>query len=62
MHEIEMEEEDFSVDLRKEWSGIPEEWRYDAIPEISNGKNVADFIDPDILQVSDVIIVGLVTS
>lgn len=23
-------------------------WKYDIIPEIYNGKNVADFIDPDI--------------
>ena len=23
-------------------------WKYDVIPEIYNGKNVADFIDPDI--------------
>lgn len=50
LHDIEQKDEDFSVDLRKEWAGIPEEWRYDNIPEISNGKNVADFIDPDILQ------------
>ena len=25
-----------------------EEWKYDSIPEIMDGKNVADFIDPDI--------------
>ena len=24
-----------------------EEWRYDAYPEILDGRNVADFIDPD---------------
>lgn len=23
-------------------------WKYDVIPEIYNGKNIADFIDPDI--------------
>lgn len=27
---------------------IPEEWRYDVVPEIYNGKNIADFVDPDI--------------
>ena len=27
------------------------EWKYDAIPEIMDGKNIADFIDPDILEV-----------
>jgi nucleolar GTP-binding protein len=25
-----------------------EEWKYDIMPEIMDGKNVADFIDPDI--------------
>lgn len=25
-----------------------EEWKYDIIPEIMDGKNVADFLDPDI--------------
>ena len=25
-----------------------DDWRYDNVPEILNGKNVADFIDPDI--------------
>jgi len=25
-----------------------EEWKYDAIPELFNGKNVIDFVDPDI--------------
>ena len=27
---------------------IPEEWKYDKVPEIFNGKNVADFVDSDI--------------
>ncbi|KAK0542015.1 Nucleolar GTP-binding protein 1 [Tilletia horrida] len=27
-----------------------EEWKYDVIPEIGAGKNVADFVDPDILE------------
>lgn len=26
------------------------EWKMDVIPEIMDGKNVADFIDPDILE------------
>lgn len=25
-----------------------DDWKYDTIPEIMDGKNVADFIDPDI--------------
>lgn len=27
---------------------LPEEWKYDKVPEIFNGKNVADFVDSDI--------------
>lgn len=27
-----------------------EEWKSDTIPEIMDGKNIADFIDPDILE------------
>ncbi len=29
-----------------------DEWKYDAVPEIMDGKNILDFIDPDILAVS----------
>lgn len=38
----------FSADHRKEWMVANEEWRYDAVPEIMDGMNVADWIDPDI--------------
>lgn len=30
-----------------------EEWKYDMIPEIMDGKNIADFVDKDILQKLD---------
>ncbi len=30
-----------------------EEWKNDIIPEIMDGKNIADFIDPDILEKLD---------
>ena len=30
-----------------------DEWKYDAIPEIMDGKNVADFIDPQIQEKLD---------
>ncbi|KAK0543336.1 Nucleolar GTP-binding protein 1 [Tilletia horrida] len=33
-----------NIDLKNE------EWKYDVIPEIWEGKNVADFVDPDILE------------
>lgn len=39
----------FSIPLQEHYV-IPEEWRYDAVPEIYNGKNVADFVDADIWQ------------
>ena len=26
------------------------DWKYDKIPEIMNGKNIADFVDKDILN------------
>ncbi|KAL9077084.1 MAG: hypothetical protein Q9157_003480 [Trypethelium eluteriae] len=38
----------YNVDLRKEWQLGDPEWRYDKVPEIMNGRNVYDFIDPDI--------------
>ena len=27
-----------------------DDWKYDVMPEIANGKNFADFVDPDILE------------
>ncbi len=38
----------FSVDLRREWKLKDESWRYDAVPEIMDGMNVADWVDADI--------------
>ncbi|KAF3343259.1 hypothetical protein VD0002_g9225 [Verticillium dahliae] len=38
----------FNVDLRADYILANPEWKYDKIPEIFDGKNVADFIDPDI--------------
>ncbi|RMD42882.1 hypothetical protein DV735_g2240, partial [Chaetothyriales sp. CBS 134920] len=40
----------YSFDLRKNWDLANPEWKYDKIPEIFHGKNVADFVDPDIEQ------------
>ncbi|VWU50762.1 nucleolar GTP-binding protein 1, putative [Hepatocystis sp. ex Piliocolobus tephrosceles] len=37
----------YSVDVRNHYD-IKEEYKYDVIPEIYNGKNIADFIDPNI--------------
>ena len=30
-----------------------DEWKFDPIPEIMDGKNIADFVDPDILAMLD---------
>ena len=38
----------FNVNLRDEYRLENDEWREDRVPEILRGKNVADFVDPDI--------------
>ncbi|KPV76956.1 uncharacterized protein RHOBADRAFT_31374 [Rhodotorula graminis WP1] len=43
----------FIGDLKKNYLLKNDEWKYDVIPEIQNGKNVADFIDPDIIAKLD---------
>ena len=34
--------------MKKNYLLADDDWKYDAVPEIMDGKNVADFIDPDI--------------
>lgn len=41
---------DYVLDLQKNWLLEKEEWKKDAIPEIWEGHNIQDFIDPDILE------------
>lgn len=38
----------YSVDLRKNYQLANDEWKYDKMPEVWNGKNVYDYVDPDI--------------
>ncbi|KAL2208863.1 nucleolar GTP-binding protein [Sarocladium strictum] len=38
----------YSVDMRADYLLKNDEWKYDAIPEIFDGKNVLDYVDPDI--------------
>ncbi|TPX68242.1 hypothetical protein SpCBS45565_g03297 [Spizellomyces sp. 'palustris'] len=38
----------YNVDLKKVYRLDNDEWKYDTIPEIMDGKNVADFVDPEI--------------
>jgi len=40
--------DDYVLDLQKNYD-IPEDQKYDVIPEVWNGKNVADYVDPDIM-------------
>jgi len=38
----------YNIDLRKKYLLDHDDWKFDVIPEIMDGKNIADFIDPDI--------------
>eukprot|EP00054_Salpingoeca_dolichothecata_P018244 m.111796 g.111796 ORF g.111796 m.111796 type:complete len:648 (+) comp22795_c0_seq3:65-2008(+) len=40
---------DYQMDTKSYYQLANPEWKYDVIPEIVDGKNVADFIDPDIM-------------
>jgi nucleolar GTP-binding protein len=40
----------FEEDYRVHYRLKNEEWKFDPIPEIVDGKNVADFVDPDIME------------
>lgn len=54
LRDLEIEEGDeYTVDLRKHWNLPNEDEKYDIIPEIWQGHNVADFIDPDIMKKLD---------
>lgn len=49
--DLEMElGDDYSLDLKKNYTDIPEDERYDSIPEFFEGKNIADYIDLDIFE------------
>ncbi len=38
----------YSADYREYYDLKNKDWRFDAIPEIMDGKNIADFVDPEI--------------
>ena len=40
----------YNVDLKDKYLLASDEWKHDKVPEVLNGKNVYDFIDPDIEQ------------
>ena len=45
--------EDYYMDMRQHWDLAKDDEKQDIIPEIFLGKNVADFIDPDIMKVKN---------
>lgn len=50
--EKELEEElgdDYTLDLKKNYD-LPDDYKYDIIPEFWDGHNIADFIDPDLFK------------
>lgn len=40
----------FNINIKQDYILANPEWKMDVMPEIMNGKNVADFIDPDIAE------------
>ncbi|KAH1613977.1 Nucleolar GTP-binding protein 1 [Aspergillus fumigatus] len=40
----------YNIDLKKNYTLADDEWKHDKIPEVWNGKNIYDFVDPDIEQ------------
>ena len=38
----------YNIDLKKTYDLTDSEWKYDKVPEFFGGKNVMDFVDPDI--------------
>lgn len=52
--DIELEEgDDYVLDLKKSYFEIPEEERHDIMPEIWEGHNIADYIDPELFTKLD---------
>ncbi|KAF9455347.1 P-loop containing nucleoside triphosphate hydrolase protein [Collybia nuda] len=43
----------FNINMRQDYLLADPEWKQDIIPEIMDGKNIADFIDPDIADKLD---------
>lgn len=49
--EIEMDlGDDYVLDLKKNYD-MPDEYKQDIIPELWEGHNIADYIDPEIFKV-----------
>jgi nucleolar GTP-binding protein len=46
----------FNFDMRMHWNLADQAWKDDFIPEIWNGKNIADFFDEDIEERFSIIV------
>ncbi|WFD33015.1 Nucleolar GTP-binding protein 1 [Malassezia sp. CBS 17886] len=55
VHNIDMKSasQDAVADWPENYLLADDEWKYDVVPEVYEGKNVADFIDPDIMDKLD---------
>ncbi|TFK24758.1 GTP binding protein 4 [Coprinopsis marcescibilis] len=40
----------FNINLKRDYLLANPEWKFDIIPEIMDGKNIVDFVDPDIAE------------
>lgn len=40
----------YNFDMQSHWDLANPDWKTDMVPEIMDGKNIADFIDPDIME------------
>lgn len=38
----------YNVDLKKNYDLLDDDWKHDKMPEVWNGKNIYDYVDPDI--------------
>ncbi len=43
----------YNINLKDQYQLEDDDWKYDRVPEVFDGKNVSDFIDPDILKKLD---------
>ncbi|KAI3390187.1 hypothetical protein SNEBB_006608 [Seison nebaliae] len=50
-HDVELkDQEDYQLDLRREWDLNDNEEKYDILPSFYNGYNIADYVHPDIIN------------
>eukprot|EP00051_Salpingoeca_urceolata_P005814 m.77685 g.77685 ORF g.77685 m.77685 type:complete len:641 (+) comp14556_c0_seq2:1182-3104(+) len=50
LREYQLEDDDYITDLTRYYLLKEDEWKSDVAPQVMDGKNIADFIDPDIMS------------